>query len=427
MAGDRSRESVARLAIFSHSQNNKASSQSQPVHRLKNYPTYKHKQATITARRDFGSPSTLFTKPQLLLDMMPNCSKRLLATLLASSSIPLTSLLISSSILSSQLTFAEDTTDSSDGSCTSTQAQPADASAEDEEDEEDNQLLETEEGFLHVVPWEGDPTDKPIWWTYSYGQLFDYFACADILPGYATIFQEGEYIIKVENHTLDPFQIQNLTGMWDEMVTKYKAEVNLSPKGSSENVMVVPSEIGDAGSDKGRGVFVTEKVPKGSLVINTDSDSIGIFKDGHTWRKYVATLPAYTACNVIEWSWIQDFALDDKNDVRNGLTIMTAWDESNLLNNADWEDSEEDPNVRCGTPPKGWPEEEGNDQWGPCLFHYYAIQDIEAGDEILMAYSEFENFSRDWPRIGLPVDEGLSEPMVEENPEAPKISPPESK
>jgi hypothetical protein len=330
-----------------------------------------------------------------------------------------TSLWISSLILS-QVTFttAEETcssADSTDGSCPSTDTPQAVI-------EEGTGNTSNEEGFLHVVPWEGDPADKPVWWSYSYGELFDYFNCAGILPGYATIFEEGDYIYKVENHTLDPLQIQNLTGMWDEMYTKYKSEVNLSPPGSSEKVIVVPAEIGDAGSDKGRGVFVTERVPKGTLVVNTDSDTIGIFKDGHTWRKFVATLPAYTACNVIEWSWIQDFPLEDENDIRNGLTIMTAWDESNLLNNADWEDSEEEPNVKCGTPPEGWPEiEEG--EWGPCKFHYFAIKDLEVGEEILLAYGEFEDFGRDWPRIGMPVGDGLPEPMLPDEPPKPAPAP----
>ena len=278
-----------------------------------------------------------------------------------------------------------------------------------------------DEASLHEEPWEGDPADKPVWWSYSYGELFDYFDCVDILPGYKTFFDDGDYILGVENHTLDPFQIKNLTGMWDQMYTKYKAEVNLSPPGSSREVVVVPAEIGDAGTDKGRGVFVTEKVPKGTLVVNTDSDTIGIFKDGHTWRKFVATLPTYTACNVIEWSWVQDFRLEDKNDIRNGLTIMMAWDKSNLLNNADWTDSKEDPNIRCGTPPEGWPEKEDG-IWGLCQFHYYAIKDLEVGEEILMAYGEFEDFFRDWPRIGMPVAEGLPEP-IESNPQPPKTAP----
>jgi hypothetical protein len=285
-----------------------------------------------------------------------------------------------------------------------------------------------DEGILAGEPWGGDPSEKPVWWHYSYGELFDHLNCAAILPGYATLFQEGEYIYKVENHTLDPLQINNLTATWDQIRIKYKQEVNLSPPGSTPKVVVVPSEIGDAGPDKGRGVFVTEFVPKGTLVINTDSDAIAIFKDGHTWRKFVATLPAYTGCNVIEWSWAQEIHPTDEEDtdIRNGLSIFTAWDESNLLNNADWEDSEEEPNVKCGTPPEGWLEKDNSgvkdgDQlaWGPCRYHYYAIKDLEVGEEILMAYGEFEDFRRNWPRLGLPVENGLPE-----EPEPPKPAPP---
>ncbi|KAL7522437.1 hypothetical protein ACHAWX_007106 [Stephanocyclus meneghinianus] len=339
--------------------------------------------------------------------------------------LSVSSLWISSSLLP-QIGSAEDScqsTESTEGACSNDEVPPV-SNLDDASTHIDN------DGILAEEASGGDPSEKPVWWHYSYGELFDYLNCAAILPGYATLYQEGEYIYKVENHTLDPFQINNLTAMWDQIRIKYKQEVNLSPPGATPKVIVVPSEIGDAGPDKGRGVFVTEFVPKGTLVINTDSDAIAIFKDGHTWRKFVATLPPYTGCNVIEWSWAQEIHPIDKDDVdiRNGLSIFTAWDESNLLNNADWEDSEEEPNVKCGTPPEGWLEHDkngvhGGEQlpWGPCRYHYYAIKDLEVGEEILMAYGEFEDFHRNWPRLGLPVENGLPEEPAQFEP--PKSAP----
>jgi hypothetical protein len=303
-----------------------------------------------------------------------------------------------------------------DGSCTNqetlqeeTNSQPLQTDHDEADDtlyQSSSQSEDKREGPPLQEPWDG-PSEQPIWWTYDFNELFDYLDCGNILPGYATIYEEGEYILGVENHTLDTLQIANLTAMWDEIRIKYKEEVNLSPPGSSKNVVVVPAEIGDAGPDKGRGVFVQEFVPRGTLVQNTDSETVGIFKDGNTWRKFIATLPTYTACNAIEWSWAQEIIpKDGTEDIRNGFSIYLAWDESSLLNNADWEDSEEDPNVKCGEPPDGWLENGGGhimDSWGPCRFHYYALEDLQVGQELLLAYGEFEDFHRNWPMLGLPV------------------------
>ena len=104
-----------------------------------------------------------------------------------------------------------------------------------------------------------------------------------------------------------------------------------------------------------------------------------------------------TACNFIEWSWVQTVppAHEGDNDLRNGLTIFVAFDESNLLNSADWDGIEA--NVRCGTPPS----EEGGER-GPCRFQYYAARDIDAGEELLIDYGEFEDLSQQgWTDIGL--------------------------
>lgn len=105
-------------------------------------------------------------------------------------------------------------------------------------------------------------------------------------------------------------------------------------------------------------------------------------------------------------------AYEGDDDIRNGLTIFIAFDESNLVNNAEW--GEEDANTRCGSPPEHWKSAQTNseneslntydieEEWGPCRFHYYATRDIAAGEEILINYSEFEDVSqKGWADIGL--------------------------
>ena len=163
-----------------------------------------------------------------------------------------------------------------------------------------------------------------------------------------------------------------------------------------KSAMVVPNRIGDAGPGKGRGVFATEPITKGTLVVDLANGSTGTFKDGHSWRKFAISLPRETACNFIEWSWVQTIPRVENeidSDIRNGLTIFVAFDESNLLNAADWDDMEE--NISCGIPL-----EDGGR--GPCRFHYYAARDIAAGEELLINYGEFEDTNQQgWTDIGL--------------------------
>jgi len=131
-------------------------------------------------------------------------------------------------------------------------------------------------------------------------------------------------------------------------------------------------------------------------------------------------LDHFTIFNAIVdlFSWVQDMppAFEGDNDMRNGLKIFVAFDESNLVNTAEWGD--EEANIRCGTPPKSWqaieteydggeniPSDENSsegDDWGPCRYHHYAIRDIAAGEEILMNYGEIEDVSQQgWVDIGL--------------------------
>ena len=186
--------------------------------------------------------------------------------------------------------------------------------------------------------------DKPIWWDYSIDDLFEkYFNCAEILYGYGKnksphkkqvpesqddyddemdddydyddddeIFDDSDNEGDEDEDTTTA-DTKGTSEWWEkhrrtvrhEFVTmrdKYRKEVNLIPvkDGEFNSVMTVPAEIGDA-FEKGRGVFATEPIPKGTLVTNLDNDHVGIFKEGHSWRKFAVSLPREMACDFIEW------------------------------------------------------------------------------------------------------------------------------
>lgn len=239
--------------------------------------------------------------------------------------------------------------------------------------------------------------ELPIWWDYDIDELFeDYFDCGSILYGY-DVSDNLNDLDDDRDDVVSEAQLQNLKDQWKIMREKYENEVNLVPLNpdGATSAIVVPNRIGDAGRNKGRGVFATESIPKDALIIDLDNGNTGIFKVGHSWREFAASLPREMACNFIEWSWVQTLVVTPTMKVRNGLTIFISFDESNLMNNADWDDV--DANVRCGSPPKHMGEE-----WGPCRFHYYAARDITAGEEMLLNYGDFEDVSQQgWVEIGL--------------------------
>lgn len=241
---------------------------------------------------------------------------------------------------------------------------------------------------------------------YLVDELFsDHFDCASILPGYAddddTFYDDDDdddSYTKQHSDVASEEQQQKLREQWAIMSEKYKREVNLVPIEKGKSQFLVPINIGDAGPTKGRGVFATEPIPKDTMVADLLNGSTGIFKDAHSWRSFAVSLPTKElSCNFIEWCWIQKVPPEDANDnnVRNGLTVFIAFDESNLLNSAEWDGIEA--NVRCGTPPK----QEGEER-GVCRFHYYAARDIAAGEELLINYAEIEDESQQgWTDIGL--------------------------
>lgn len=288
-------------------------------------------------------------------------------------------------------------------------------------------------------------SNLPIWWNYDIDQLFeDYFDCGSIIYGYEYAADDDDddddvvddsndggngnikkiqqtNAAKENSEVLSDAQLWKLRHQWAVMREKYVTEVNLVPieihkvegdanadsySGPDEEMkisnygvsaIVVPCRIGDAGPHKGRGVYATEPIKEGELVVSLDNGSTGIFKVGHSWREFAVSLPRETACNFIEWSWVQTISPRDEhdNDIRNGLTILISFDESNLMNAADWDGVEA--NISCGTAPRSEGEERG-----PCRFHYYAARDIAAGEELLVNYGEFEDLSQQgWDDIGL--------------------------
>jgi hypothetical protein len=90
----------------------------------------------------------------------------------------------------------------------------------------------------------------------------------------------------------------------------------------------------------------------------------------------------------MEWCWVQWIPKEgDVEDIRQGWTVFIAFDQSGLLNNDKW--GIKTAYLQCGTPLSNKDEE-----WGSCMYYYYATRDIDAGEELLVNYSEFEEKSQ---------------------------------
>lgn len=149
---------------------------------------------------------------------------------------------------------------------------------------------------------------------------------------------------------------------------------------SSQNAVPYQTE------NKGRGLKAARDIREGEIIFETTNNTV-VFNDAHTFRKFLFALnerfPTF-ACDVLMmWAWVQD--LD-----REGTTFGVVCDlnDNNLLNNAG---EEEDANVRCGGE---------EDICGVTSGTFYAVRDIDKGEEILGWYGDFVSY-HPWAELGL--------------------------
>lgn len=118
---------------------------------------------------------------------------------------------------------------------------------------------------------------------------------------------------------------------------------------------------------KGRGLYATEFVPKGTVV--WDGEYTALFEDAIDFRTFLAVLPDEYVCNLEEWCYI----LHDKED--DSHSVGCDLDDGSLINTA-----QNDIEYNVGHIP-------GKDK---IFDKVRAIRDIQPGEEFLMKYEDFE-------------------------------------
>jgi hypothetical protein len=227
-----------------------------------------------------------------------------------------------------------------------------------------------------------DSLDPEEWYAYSYWELHAYFSCA------------AEFIKSKPIPT--PERWNDLRSFYHEFVKQDLQDWPLQNENEPRSYIYTdvsydpPMEPFQSGF-KGRGLKANRRIEKGELVFRATNNTI-IFTHGHTWRKFLFALyerhgeeehqlDSETTCDVLVWSWIQRLV------PRGPLVIVMDLDNGSLMNEGREDEGWEDPNVKCG-----------KEDW--CDFEYYAIKDIEVGEEILCDYREFAMLNA-WVDMGL--------------------------
>jgi len=148
---------------------------------------------------------------------------------------------------------------------------------------------------------------------------------------------------------------------------------------------------------RGRGVFAAEDIKKGTRVWTSKHQSAQ-FRDGESYRKFLAAIPADFACDVIMWAYVHDLGENDELD----LTISCDLDEGSFINSAGWDDGAV-ANIGCiDDMEEAFVDEYIDEEYrdSGCPENLFALQNIKAGEEILCTYGDFA-FRKGWKHFGL--------------------------
>lgn len=262
----------------------------------------------------------------------------------------------------------------------------------DSADEEDDEPASSQVDRSDIVRESmiKESLDPELWYAYSYWELHAYFSCA------------AEFIKSKPIPSRERWA--DLRSFYREFVASDLRDWPLRDDDEEPRTYIYTDATYDPpmtpfqSGFKGRGLKADRFIKKGELVFRATNNTV-IFTHGHTWRKFLfalyeryvegdddddvdeSKLDSETTCDVLVWSWIQRLVPGGP------LVIVMDLDNGSLMNEGRLDDGWEDPNVKCG-----------KEDW--CDFEYYAVKDIEVGEEILCDYREFAMLNA-WVDMGL--------------------------
>ncbi|KAL3939559.1 MAG: hypothetical protein SGBAC_005746 [Bacillariaceae sp.] len=137
----------------------------------------------------------------------------------------------------------------------------------------------------------------------------------------------------------------------------------------------VPIKVGHS-PGRGRGVFATTDIPKGTLV--WASVFTATFEEGYQFRMFLSVLPDDMVCDLLFWC----YTFKDGRD----HVIACDLDESSLFNHADHGFEYNVGEIKVAEA-QGEQKRKAGD-----VDSAFALRDIELGEELVTAYDEFHSF-----------------------------------
>ncbi|KAL7575319.1 hypothetical protein ACA910_001838 [Epithemia clementina (nom. ined.)] len=141
---------------------------------------------------------------------------------------------------------------------------------------------------------------------------------------------------------------------------------------------------------KGRGVFATKKISKGTLLYTANAGGHVHFYTGIDFRRYLHALPRQWACEVLQCSAVEYQGTND--NPHSNPVITVDLDYGCFVN--DYNSPDE---INMGSCTKEQQEIEGVD----CINNDYATRDIEAGEELITDYGAYSLGGEGWSWFNL--------------------------
>lgn len=167
---------------------------------------------------------------------------------------------------------------------------------------------------------------------------------------------------KCDEHAYDEEKPLYNTHMWNILKENFDPALF---ENDDQDASPPPPYYAEISEGKGRGTFAARDIKEGELVHDGSRNTV-FWRDGSSWRTYVMSLRSRKmVCDVLEWTWIQSVT-------DSGEPLLCL----NLNDGAFMNDGgEEESNIATRS---------------STSLEFYAIRDIEEGDELLYDYDLFD-------------------------------------
>ena len=259
---------------------------------------------------------------------------------------------------------------------------------------------------IQYEAWVRRQLDPMLWETFTYWEIYHYFACNKVLSTQRPWWSEEQYMsVRDFYHEFAENDDTPFIGYITRSTYQASDEVyNMSEK-------AIPYQTGTV---KGRGLKAARNIQHGETIFKATNNTI-VFNTAHTFRKFLFELNNQfkdpgMICDVLIWAWVEDV----EGEIP--IAVVVDLDNGNLLNDwNDWDDwnlGEEEYKGDKGQEEEfkeNLDEEEYFDKSLNVRSHKnpttraldcFASRDIMKGEELLGPYADFVS-DYDYQDIGL--------------------------